>query len=160
VVYLDVPEEALAPAAQLTQNAFTRYIWDPATRAVAERNLQSQVLTWVYSADFPIRIIARTPVSLQGITFVRNKLPGITQVKNGVYGSPLFAGPDKPGGPRNPPSGFRTLKGRVGTDYPLPSMMLGYLGARGNTMEEVLNYLEAGAASDTTAPPGTVYFVT
>ena len=41
---------------------------------------------------------------------------------------------------------------------PLPSMMLGYTGERGNTLKEVTDCLKKGSRSDSTSPTGTVYF--
>ena len=70
--------------------------------------------------------------------------------------------------PRVPPSaGFRgnrqyNPKGEVvasgGRRYFL-SMMLGVTAGRGNTLAEVLAYLERSAAADGTHPKGTIYFV-
>ena len=65
---------------------------------VSERGLDNRLLAWIYSADFPVRITSEPPVSLQGMTFVKNTLPEgkalADAIGKGRYFSPLFAGPD------------------------------------------------------------------
>src|SRR5205814_1871731 len=41
----------------------------------------------------------------------------------------------------------------------LLSTMLGVTSGRGNTVQEVVHYLERSAAADGTIPPGTIYFM-
>ncbi len=45
-----------------------------------------------------------------------------------------------------------------GKSYML-SVVLGVTFGRGNTVEEILQYLKRSAAADGTHPPGTIYFV-
>ena len=108
VVHLSLPGKVFDARSQMDPDEFTRYIWEPANRFARERGLEDHILAWVYSADFPIRITSAVPVSLQGITLVRNRLPDPESIKRGTYRSPLYAGPD---GPRGLLLESRTLAG-------------------------------------------------
>jgi len=122
----------------LTPEAFTERIWEPVNRAIRERGLEGHILAWVYSAGFPVLVTTRPAMSLTGLTWVRNRPPPAEEVEKGSWNSPLFAGPARPGAAI---SGTRTLdvaRDGLGDEMPLPSMMLGYIGAFGNTREEVL----------------------
>ena len=48
----------------------------------------------------------------------------------------------------------------VGGESYYLSMMLGYTDGRGNTVEEVVRYLQRSALADCTQPRGTVYLMT
>ena len=160
VVYLDIPADAVAPVPSISPEGFTRYIWTPATNAVARREIGDHILAWIYSVDFPVRISSNPVLSIQGLTFMRNHLPADTNgVIYGKYSSPLFTGPDNPGASSYPSQTFDVFASWLGADMPLPSMMLGYAGERGNTVETILKYLRAGVAADCTSPTGTVFFV-
>jgi len=139
---------------------FSRAIWVPAARAVRDRGLERQILAWVYSVDFPVRIGTTPPISIQGLTFLRNRTPTTGEVDDARYISPLFAGPSQPAAVGSDPQSFDALAEWLGAEMPLPSMMLGYTGERGNTPQQVLACLEQGARADGSAPTGTVYFVT
>jgi hypothetical protein len=110
--------------------------------------------------DFPTRIRADPPLSIQGLTFLRNRMPDGETVAKAIYVSPLFAGPDGPRGPGFPSQTLDSPGAWMGKDMPLPSMMLGFLGLRGNTRDEIGACLRRGVQADGTAPEGTVYFVT
>jgi len=99
-------------------------------------------------------------MSIQGLTFLRNKVPDPALVRDGTYISPLFGGPDGIVAGAHFPQTLDVYREWLREDMPLPNMMLGYSGERGNTKEEILDYLRRGAASDGTSPTGTVYFVT
>ena len=58
--------------------------------------------------------------------------------------SPLFAGPVKEGGPKNPSRSFDVWQGGLKEKMPLPSMMLGYTGESGTDMDTVLKCIENG----------------
>ena len=110
--------------------------------------------------DFPVRIAADPALSIQGMTFLRNRLPPKDQVARGLYVSPLFAGPDAPrsaGIPSQSLDGPRDWQGR---DRPIPSMMLGFSGPNGNTRDEIMTCLHRGLQAEGSRPDGTVYFVT
>jgi len=144
----------------MSPEAFTERIWAPAQAALRERGIDAHILAWAWSTHFPIRISSSPPVSLQGITFVRNRLPPAVEITGGTYASPLFAGPDSPNGHSFGPQSFDSAKLLLREEMPLPNMALGYTGPRGNTAAEVLAMLERGTAADGTSPDGTVYFVT
>ena len=160
VVDLDLPSSILEPEAQISPEDFMRFIWEPAQAAIRERGLQSKILAWIYSVDFPVRVTTDPPMSLMGMTFVRGHVPASDVISKGSIISPFFAGPDKPDGPAaegQPLSWFHDiLKDRM----PLPSMMLGFTGSRGNDVETILEGLRRGVQSDGTRPTGTVFFVT
>jgi len=159
VVYLDLPDKVLRPRAECSMEDFHTDIWKPAQRLMEERGLGGQILAWVYSAGFPIRVKTSPPVSLLGATFVRGRLPKAELVEQGRYISPLFAGPVRAGGPFNPSASLHWHKARLREEMPLPSMMLGFTGARGNTRARVIDALRKGHASDATRPDGGVFFV-
>jgi uncharacterized protein (TIGR03790 family) len=160
LVRLELPPAAAGSPAQVSPEEFTRYIWEPAGRQMRERGIDAHILAWVYSTDFPVRLKTEPEISIQGITFLRNRLPPQRQVDRGLYGSPLYAGPDGLPGEAHFPQTFDVYREWLGEDMPLPSMMLGITGTRGNTKEEVLQCIRNGAASDGSFPQGTVYFVT
>jgi hypothetical protein len=159
LVTLAVPTPDGKTPIQVTPREFTEQIWGPATAALAERGIGDHILAWVYSLDFPVRVATEPRISIQGLTFLRNRLPDPQAVRRGEYVSLLFAGPDGAGGP---PYSSQTLDSQslwLGRDMPLPSVALGYMGERGNTREAVLKCLADGARADGSAPTGTVYYV-
>ncbi len=148
LIYLNLPESIVTNRAECTPEEFAQYIYDPAQKILEERGLTNQVLAWVYSVDFPIRVItspnARQQMSLMGLTFTRGKIPAIDMIEKGLFASPLFAGPVKEGGPKNPARSFDIWQGGLKDKMPLPSMMLGYTGENGTDMETVLRCLKNG----------------
>jgi hypothetical protein len=157
IVELDLPAEF---GMEISPDAFTKHIWVPALKAVQARGLEDHILAWAYSVDVPIRIRADPPLSIQGITFLRNRLPAGELISKGLYASPLFAGPEHPRLPGFPAQSLDLPRAWLGKEMPLPSMMLGFMGPNGNTRDEILACLQRGAQADGTRPPGTVYFVT
>ncbi|HEY8241433.1 MAG TPA: hypothetical protein VIH35_08300, partial [Kiritimatiellia bacterium] len=160
VVFLSLPDSVLASAAEISPEDFTAQIWDPARKAIRDRRIEDHILAWIYSADFPVRITSDPPVSLQGITLVRNKLPDAEQITGGTYLSPLFRGPDKLNGPSGESITLERFTPLLLGSMPLPSMMLAYTGARGMTTEQAIHCLKQGTASDRSLPSDGVYFVT
>ena len=160
VIYLDLPDRVLEPAAELTQAEFERYIWYPAKREKAARGLRAQVLAWIYSVDFPVRITTDPIASLTGLTFLRNQLPADRDaIYRGQYLSPLFAGPD-PDGRIAPGASFIRYQEALQDRMPLPAMMLGFCGSRGNDVDTVLRTIRYGQIADRSSPAGTVYWIT
>jgi uncharacterized protein (TIGR03790 family) len=157
IVALDLPANS---EIGVSPETFSRRIWGPAQAAVKERGLGDHIRAWVYSTDFPVRIQTDPPLSIQGLTFLRNQLPGGDIVSKGAYASPLFAGPDNPRIAGFPAQSLDVPAAWLGQDMPLPSMMLGVTGPNGNTKEEILACLRRGAQADGTRPAGTIYFVT
>ena len=162
VVRLSLPAYAGGATVDIAQDDFTREIWTPALKALRERGIEDHILAWVYSADFPTTINTVPAISLQGITFLRNVPVAPPEVEKGTYASVLFAGPNPAvqGGENYASRTFDTFSEWLKDDMPLPSMMLGYTGERGNSRETVLKCLRSGIASDGTRPTGTVFFVT
>lgn len=161
LVRLEVPEAAVQSGV-ISAKTFTEAIWEPACRAVEERGLQSQILAWVYSCDFPFCVKTKPELSITGLTFLRNRVPEDMQiVEYGAYRSPVYAGPWQ-NRPDAAPSSrtFDRLHSSLLDDMPLPAMMLGWTGMRGNTVEEVLDMLERGRASDGTRPSAAYVFAT
>ncbi len=158
---LDLGDSVKRNDAGLPPEVFTERIWAPAQAAMRERGIADHILVWAYSTHFPFRIDSSPPVSLQGLTFVRNRMPPPAEISGGTYASPLFAGPDSPGGNGFAPQSFDSAKMLLRDEMPLPNMTLGYTGTPGgNTLQEVLAMLHGGKEADSTAPDGTVYFVT
>ena len=149
LIYLEVPEALTAGAAECTPEEFKRSVYDPAQKMVEDRGLSTQILAWVYSVDFPVRILTsendRQQMSLMGLTFTRGSVPSLETLEKGMFRSDLFAGPSKEGGPKAPPRSFEVFDEGLGDIMPLPSMMLGYIGENGTDMETVLRCLSDGA---------------
>lgn len=161
VVYLDLPGRVLAPRAEMSPSDFTRHIWEPAQAVLAERELSGHILAWIYSVDFPVRITGDPNLSLMGPTFLRNEWPADRDLAyRGQYGSPLYTGPDEPDGPMRPGGSLIRYKEALGERMPIPSMMLGFCGARGTDTDTVIRTLQYGQLSDRTTPRGTVYWLT
>lgn len=180
IVYLDIPRNLYSGTATITPEQFTRLIWDPANAVAKERGLDQQILAWVYSVDFPIRVRTaannRRQMSVGGLTFTRNRVPGLSLIEEGTFHSKLFAGPSDQlklylpafslGMYKNglgesvqfPPEVMYLQQGLQG-DMPLPSMMLGYIGENGNDVETVLENIARGRSSDHMKPDRGVYFV-
>ncbi len=159
VVYLDVPDDALSARAEISASAFTTHIWEPTQAALRERGVDDHILAWIYSVDFPVRVTTRPRTSILGLTFMRNRFPDDPeQVDKGLYASPLFVGPDQPEGPQADGGSFLRFRDHLGDRMPLPAMMLGFVGARGTTVADVLRTLQRGVAADGSAPRGTVYW--
>jgi hypothetical protein len=166
IVTLDLPDSVLQPAASLSPEQFQKTIWDPARTALAARQIDQQILAWVYSSDFPFQIsTVPAPVSLHGMTFAKNALQ-IQSMTNAqgpsvvVFpSSPLFRGPVQPGGPTGPPVSLETQRDALGAAMPLPAMSLAHTGSRGLTRQEVMLSLNRSALSDGSRPTGRVYFV-
>jgi len=157
-VRVPIAESGVAP--EISPEEFTRRIWTPAMRAMRDRGIEKQVLAWVYSTDFPTTIRARPALSIQGLTFLRNRLPDPDEVDKGTYVSPLFCGPTSPRAATFAPKTFDAWKRWLRDDMPLPSMMLGYTGERGNSKQTVLDCMKRGITSDYSSPSGAIYFVT
>ncbi len=181
LVYLDVPESAYGGAATVTPEEFTKLIWEPANTAAQERGIDGHILAWVYSVDFPIRVKTdpndRKQMSVGGMTFMRNKPPGLSLVEGGKYLSKLFSGPHERlklnlpalslgmhkrglGMAAQVPPEAAYLQGGLGERMPLPSMMLGYIGEKGTSIETVLQTLQRGKTSDYRGMQNKIYFVT
>jgi uncharacterized protein (TIGR03790 family) len=163
MVYLNLPDSIVTGRAECTPEEFMRYIYNPAQKVIEDRGLTNQVLAWVYSVDFPIRVVTspndRQQMSLMGLTFTRGKVPSAEMVEKGLFMSPLFAGPVKEGGPANPSRSFDILQGGLKGKMPLPSMMLGYTGEKGNDMETVLRCLQNGVLARQSGPQHPVLLV-
>lgn len=163
LIYLNLPESIITGRAECTPEEFIQYIYDPAQKILEERGLTGQVLAWVYSVDFPIRAVTSTnatqQMSLMGLTFTRGKVPASEMIEKGQFASPLFAGPVKEGGPKNPARSFDALNAALKEKMPLPSMMLGYIGKNGTDMDTVLRCIENGVHARQSGIKAPVLFV-
>ncbi|HEY5653754.1 MAG TPA: hypothetical protein VIR63_05230 [Pontiella sp.] len=180
LVYLNIPESAYGGSATISPDEFTALIWNPACDAIKERHLEDQILAWVYSVDFPIRIKThksdRKQMSVSGLTFLRNKMPDLSVVEKGQYLSKLFAGPNDHlkfylnsmslgtaktglGMAVHVPPEAAWIQSGLGVRMPIPSMMLGYVGENGNDVETVLENIRRGLKSDYSGQRNGIYFV-
>jgi uncharacterized protein (TIGR03790 family) len=160
LLLLNLPEYKNGKNVAISLAGFTDKIWRPATKAMRARQIDDHILAWVYSTHFPTRTKNRPIISVQGLTFLRNHVPPPRDAGDALYVSPLFVGPAAPRANSYSPKSFDVAKQFLREEMPLPSMMLGYIGPRGNTKAEILNCLKTGLWSDGTQPKGTVYFVT
>ena len=180
IVHLDIPESAYGGTATVTPEEFTKLIWEPANAAARQRGIDGQILAWVYSVDFPIRVKTdandRKQMSVGGMTFMRNKTPGLSLVEDGKYLSKLFGGPNERlklslpalslgmqkgglGMEAKVPPEAAYLQGGLGGRMPLPSMMLGYIGKNGTDIQTVLDTINLGVQSDHRGPRKGIYFL-
>ena len=99
MVYLNLPDSMVSGRAECTPEEFMQYIYNPAQKTIEDRGLTNQVLAWVYSVDFPIRVVTspsdRQQMSLMGLTFTRGNVPATEMIEKGQFMSGLFAGPNK-----------------------------------------------------------------
>lgn len=149
---------------QLSREEFTEQVWEPVQKELKTRGLDDHVLAWIYSAGFPYRIKTDgDKMSITGLTFTRNTIPpkqNVGNVSTAIAFSPLFRGPGN--NPKIPAQGSGSLdrfKQGLGDKMPIPAMMLGYTGERGNTVDEVLESLKNGVKGDNSRPQSGVYFV-
>ncbi|MBL7011512.1 MAG: TIGR03790 family protein [Kiritimatiellales bacterium] len=147
-IYLNLPESMFSGQFECTPEEFKSLIYEPALKTLKERGVDGQITAWVYSVDFPIRIVTaaydRQQMSILGLTFLRGEVPDLEQMEQGKIISPLFAGPTSEGGQKLPPRDFDVWKRGLKEKMPLPSMMLGYVGEKGNSMETVLRCIQDG----------------
>ena len=148
LIVLNLPESMVTGRAECSPAEFMQSIYEPAQKMIADRGLTNQVLAWVYSVDFPIRVVTspsdRQQMSLMGLTFTRGKIPSMEMIEKGLFASPLFAGPGPQNGQKLPPRSFDVWQGGLKDKWPLPSMMLGYTGENGTDMDTVLRCIGNG----------------
>jgi len=160
---------------------FCEAILEPALDAIQKRRLLGQIDYLIYSSDFPWRIDLKadlprekfpkhlTPVgSLTGVTYLwqlaRSKSEHLVSLGNNFYApvplKVLQTGPTRS-------QGFRSwygwsaggkLREAGGTHY-LLSTMLGVTGSRGNTVDQIVDYLQRSTVADGTHPRGTIYYM-
>lgn len=159
VVHLDLGSSVSIDPPEMSVEEFNELIRDPAIKAMKQRGIADHVLAWVYSADFPTRVDTDPKMSIHGITFTKGEVPAHMEIKRGLYKSPLFSGPGRPGGLAHYSQTFDFSKESLRKDMPVPSMLLGYSGKRGNSVDTIRSYLKTGMLSDGTSPSGTVFFV-
>jgi uncharacterized protein (TIGR03790 family) len=163
LIYLDLPESIVTGRAECSADEFRTLIYDPAQQVIEQRGLADQVIAWVYSVDFPIRVVTsvndRQQMSILGLTFTRGIVPAMEMIEKGQFLSPLFAGPVQEGGPKNPSRSFDVISASMKDKMPLPSMMLGYIGDKGNDLDTVLKCIENGVRARQSGPQHPVDFV-
>jgi uncharacterized protein (TIGR03790 family) len=158
LIELDIPEAMFTGRFECTPEEFKTLIYEPAARQLAERGLSDQILAWVYSVDFPIRMVTaendRQQMSIMGLTFLRGEVPDLKQIENGKIISPLFSGPGPGSGQKLPSLALAFRAAALKDKAPLPSMMLGYTGEKGNSIETVLRCIKDGVrAGQSTVGP-------
>ena len=162
-IYLDLPESMFSGRFECTPEEFKSLIYDPTLKTLKERGLDDQITAWVYSVDFPIRIVTaetdRQQLSIMGLTFLHGEVPDLKQMEQGKIISPLFAGPAREGGQKFPSRAFDVWKKGLKDKMPLPSMMLGYIGENGSSMETVLRCIQDGARARRSQRGSRVLFV-
>ncbi len=151
--------DAVKHAHSMSTGAFTRLIWEPVNAELARRGIEGHIEAWIYSAGFPVGIQTDPGMSITGLTFTRNNVPPKDALNAGAAMSPLFAGPREGSPDMLPSGGFERFKVGLRAKPPLPAMMLGVLGPKGNTVDEIVAMIRRGVASDATHPEGIVWFV-
>jgi len=163
IIYLDLPESMVAGRFECTPEEFKNLIYEPAAKTLLERDLDNQILAWVYSVDFPIRVVTaksdRQQMSIMGLTFLRGQVPDLKQMEEGKVISPLFSGPGPGGGQKLPPRALAAWAAGLKAKMPLPSAMLGYIGEKGNSMDTVLRCIQDGVRARQNGAGARVLFV-
>lgn len=157
---------------------FRKEILLPALEEISRRKLGGQIDYLIYSCDFPWRIGyakefpdetfprgLNPTTSLTGSTylwpFVKNERKELFGLQNNFYYAPTRAGMTLTRGFRGgqfwDSNGRRTDAGK-GLPY-LLSTMLGVTDGRGNSVEEIIRYLESASKADGTKPRGVIYYV-
>ncbi len=160
IVQVSLPPSATSPSSFITREEFTRLVWEPAQSAIQERRIGDHILAWAYSADFPVLITGDPPLSIQGLTLARNREPEAELIRRGTHASLLFAGPGQDLKRRGTSGSLEQYAMRLGTNMPLPSMLLAHTGARGETMDQAVRRLEESARRPSAPLPGQVFFLT
>jgi hypothetical protein len=158
IIHLDLPGRVREARATISPEDFRTLIYEPVMTALKERQLSSHVLVWLYSLDFPTTVSTESPMSLTGMTFVRGNPPESVEVRQGLWPSQLFRGPDRADGPAAKTVSLEQFTLALTTNMPLPSMMLGWSGSRGMTLDEIKRQLKTAASSDASRPTASVYF--
>ena len=126
IVELSIPGKSGRFPTTMTPEEFTASIWTPAGNAIKERGIGDHVLAWIYSVDFPTTIKCDPPISITGLTFLKNKLPDPEQTKKGLFLSHLFSDPEYPGSSRkNYPQTFDVFRRWMKDEMPVPAISKG-----------------------------------
>lgn len=162
IIKVEIPEEVFNPRKQIkiSQEDFTKYIWEPFQAELESRGLVAQILAVALSCDFPTTITSTPETSITGVIFARNELPPTGKINSGEEFSPLFAGPVNDKGQMNASSSFDEQRVRLGAKMPLPAMMLAYTGPRGMTYDAAQDFVISMSSADYTYPKGAFYFQT
>ncbi len=159
-----------------TIDEFRDKILRPIFATIEKRKMTAQIDYVVYSSDFPyaINFGNEVPSSPPG-KFTVGSLTGLTYLAPLVMAKTSYSGERMNWYVRNvTPSGIQTaptrgfrfeyfwnnqgeLTGADGMRYML-SAMLGYTAGRGNSIEEVFNYLDRSVSADHSRPEGTIYY--
>lgn len=158
IVHVDLPPGKVC-GRDISPGAFNAAIRDPVEQALRERGIAGHILGWAYSVDFPVRVSTSPPMSLTGMTFVKGALPTLDLIASGRFHSPLYAGPDRRVGRAHYSQSLDVSADWLRDDTPVPAIMLGITGERGNSLEEIKDCLARGTESDGTFPDGDVVFV-
>lgn len=159
-------------------NTFRQKILEPALATASARHLAEQIDYIVYSSDFPTRIdfASDLPAAERSEPLLSASLTSLTYLYQPVLErSSQYASLRSNHYMRQPEAGdaiaathgFRGWYGwapqgellESGGERYLLSTMLAVTSGRGNTIPEVLNYLNRSAAADGTLPKGTIYFM-
>ena len=159
-------------------STFRREILLPALEELDRRKLGGQVDYLIYSCDFPWRItfakdfpkekfprqlspIASLTASTYLWSFAKDMRKEMFGLNTNFYFSPQRAGITHTRGFRMRyfwnPEGRRTTSAK-GLPY-LLSTMLGVTEGRGNSVKEIVRYLESASKADGTKPGGVIYYV-
>lgn len=172
VLYLNYPPGRV----NVPSEVFRKRILQPIFDEIEQRKLKDQISYVVYSSDFPWRVDFqadfpgesyargfRPTASLSSATYLH---AFVTQKRKEMFGlnANFYCSP--PNDLVVVSRAFRSnyhwsLGGRRAAQDGLPYMMssvLGVSGVRGNTMDEIVNYLKRSAEADGSAPPGTIYY--
>jgi hypothetical protein len=174
VLYLDWPSNP----EQTDVESFRQKLLTPIFAAIDERGLADHIDYIVYSCDFPWSVDARQELgplklqpyfdavcSLTGVTYlwplVQTRKPEFVAMDSNRYVRPQEPAPGVAA-----THGFHSWYGwgndgmllEAGGQHYMLSVMLGVTSGRGNSVAEVISYLERSAAADGTQPTGTIYY--
>ncbi len=153
---------------------FREKILTPILETIDKRGLANQIDCVVYSADFPYEIDFSAEIQQAG-RFMSGSLTGLTYLYQTVLardtpriGEQISNWYANTGPAKDSTRAFtnrqlwsgptRASVDDKGRRY-LMSVMLGYTSGRGNSVEDILHYLERSALADGMHPVGTFYFM-
>ncbi|MEM8680478.1 MAG: TIGR03790 family protein, partial [Planctomycetota bacterium] len=152
---------------------FRQRLLAPIQQALKQRKLENQISCIAYSSDFPYAVELRGETPSLASTKAPHAQPGrFASLTGATYLHQLLDTPSRlraaaanpyAGGPSQVTVPFSAFQSRGGQAQPqgyLLSVMLGYTSGRGNSVGEVIRYLNRAKMATGTDPPGTIYLLT
>lgn len=159
-------------------NDFRKHLLGPVLQEIEKRGLGHQIDYIAYSADFPYAAILNADLgdrkfphlnpygSINSLTYMWPLVMAGNPLYMAMEGN-LYRQPPVVAGKESASHGFRSWYGwgpdgavlEAGGQHYMLSTFLGVTYGRGNSVTEIVDYLERSAAADGKRPDGTIYFM-